>query len=152
MLWIRIHFKWIWIHAIDDRKLKKKYSRKFLFIFFWSKIAFYLSLGLYKGRPDYRRSLQLSNDNIQHFKSYFSILRCQCCGSASRSCLSFWYGSWPGSNPPIRIRICNTGFTQEYCAEFRLLFELTVSKIRFTYSSNYEANQIKLILSIIGIR
>ncbi len=39
-------------------------------IFFWSKIASYLSLGLYKGRPSYRRSLQPSKENIQQFKTW----------------------------------------------------------------------------------
>ncbi len=39
-------------------------------IFFWSKIPIYLSLGLLKGRPSYRRSLQSSKENIQHFKKW----------------------------------------------------------------------------------
>jgi hypothetical protein len=33
------------------------------------KIAIYLSLGLHKGGPSYRRSLQPSKENIQHFKT-----------------------------------------------------------------------------------
>jgi hypothetical protein len=37
-------------------------------IFLGSKIAIYLSLGLHKGRPSYRRSLQRSQE-IQHFKT-----------------------------------------------------------------------------------
>ncbi len=37
---------------------KKIYGQKFLSYFFWSKIAIYLSLGLHKGRPCYRRSIQ----------------------------------------------------------------------------------------------
>jgi hypothetical protein len=32
------------------------------------KLQFTFSLGLHKGRPSYRRSLQLSKENIQHFK------------------------------------------------------------------------------------
>ncbi len=36
---------------------KKMYSRK-KFIIFWSKTAIYVSVGPYKGRPNYRRSLQ----------------------------------------------------------------------------------------------
>jgi hypothetical protein len=32
------------------------------------KIAIYISLGLHKGHPSYRRSFQLSKENIQHFK------------------------------------------------------------------------------------
>jgi hypothetical protein len=45
--------------------MKKKgnnYSWKKNFIFFDKKL-----LGLYKGRPIYRRSLQPSKENIQHF-------------------------------------------------------------------------------------
>jgi hypothetical protein len=36
---------------------------------FFSKTTIYLSLGLYEGRPSYKRSLQLSKENIQHFKT-----------------------------------------------------------------------------------
>jgi hypothetical protein len=32
------------------------------------KSAIYLSLGLLKGRPSYRRSLHPSKENLQHFK------------------------------------------------------------------------------------
>ncbi len=46
------------------------------------KIRDYLSLGLHKGRPNYRRSLQPSKETIQHFKTwhflaffYFCALR-----------------------------------------------------------------------------
>ncbi len=38
--------------------------------FSWSKIAIYLSLGLHKGRPRYRRSLQPSKENIQYLKTW----------------------------------------------------------------------------------
>jgi hypothetical protein len=41
-----------------------------LFIYFFDrKIAIDLSLGLPKGRPSDRRSLQPSKENIQHFKT-----------------------------------------------------------------------------------
>jgi hypothetical protein len=33
--------------------------------FFWIKTTLYLSLGLHKGRPSYKRSLQLSKENVQ---------------------------------------------------------------------------------------
>ncbi len=56
--------------GFDDQKLKKTDSWKFLSIFFWSKIAIYLSLGLPKRRPSYRRSLQPSKENIQHFQTW----------------------------------------------------------------------------------
>jgi hypothetical protein len=38
-------------------------------IFFGSKTTIYdLSIGLHKGHPSYRKSLQLSKENIQHIK------------------------------------------------------------------------------------
>ncbi len=43
------------IQAFDDQK-KFTTGKKLKFV--WSKIAIYLSIGLYKGRPSYRRSLQ----------------------------------------------------------------------------------------------
>jgi len=42
-------------------KLKKK--------IFWSKTTIYLSIGLHNGRLSYKRSLQLSKENIHHFKT-----------------------------------------------------------------------------------
>jgi hypothetical protein len=50
----------------------KKIQQKIFIIFFklnFSKIAIYLSLGLHKGHPSYRKSLQPSTkENIQHLK------------------------------------------------------------------------------------
>ncbi len=81
--WFRIririqHFKWIRIRIqdFDDQNLKKKIQRKFFFIFFWSKIAIYLFLGLDKGHPSYRRSLQ----NVQHFKKWNLLTFFYFCG------------------------------------------------------------------------
>jgi hypothetical protein len=54
-----------WRKSTNDRvgkpeqKIEKNYS--------WKKK--YLSLGLHKERPSYRRSLQLSKEAIQHFKT-----------------------------------------------------------------------------------
>jgi hypothetical protein len=53
------------ILGFDDKKLKKLTAEKFLI----SKTVIYLSLGLRKGRLSYRRSLQPSKENIQHFKT-----------------------------------------------------------------------------------
>jgi hypothetical protein len=36
---------------------------------FFDQIAISFSLGLYKGRPSYRRSLQPLKGNIKHFKT-----------------------------------------------------------------------------------
>jgi hypothetical protein len=58
------------IQGFNDQKLKKKLQLKiFYFIFLWSKTAIYLSLGLHKVCPSYRRRLQLSKEAIQHFKT-----------------------------------------------------------------------------------
>ncbi len=56
----------------DEQKLKKNLQLKKIFL--WSKTTIYLSLGLHKGRPSYRRSLQLSKErssNLQHEISWF---------------------------------------------------------------------------------
>ncbi len=73
-------------------KLKKKFN------IFWSKkIAVYLSQGLHKWLPSYRRSLQLSKENIKHFET--------------QNCLIFFYfcrsflPSASGSGFRIQIRI-----------------------------------------------
>jgi hypothetical protein len=50
--------------GFDDQKLKKFTAEKNFFI---SKTTIYL--GLYKGRPSYKISLQLSKKNIQYFKT-----------------------------------------------------------------------------------
>jgi hypothetical protein len=72
--------------GFDGLKLKKFYSFTAgnLIYIFLIKIAMYLSLGLHKGRPRYRRSLQPSKENIQQnmnilyffsiFVAYFALL------------------------------------------------------------------------------
>jgi hypothetical protein len=52
----------IWIQGFDDQNLQVKKN-------VWIKTKIYLSLGLHKVRTSYRRSLQLSKENIQHFKT-----------------------------------------------------------------------------------
>jgi hypothetical protein len=47
----------------------KKFAAEIYFYFFGSETTIYLSLGLHKGLPSYRRSFQLSKENIQHFKT-----------------------------------------------------------------------------------
>ncbi len=63
--------------------------------FFQSKTTIYLSPGLHKGRPSYKRSLQLSKENIQHFKTWNFLL------------FSTFLGHFcpPGSGSGFRIRI-----------------------------------------------
>jgi len=43
------------------------------FIFFWSTIGIYSSLGLHIGRPSYKRSLYPSKENIPQFKLEISV-------------------------------------------------------------------------------
>ncbi len=45
------------IQYFDYPRLKKIYNWNFFKYIFWSKIAIYLSLGLHKGRPSFRRSI-----------------------------------------------------------------------------------------------
>jgi hypothetical protein len=68
------------IQGFKNQKLKNNYTWKIFFIFFGSKNTIYLSLGLHKERPSYRRSLQLSKEAIQHFKTL--ILK---------KCLPLWF-------------------------------------------------------------
>ncbi len=79
-VWIRIHYFRLnryrsgcgsnpdpgfwWLEIGKNLQLEKN------LIFFWSKIANYLSLGLHQVRPCYRRSLQPSKENIQNFKKW----------------------------------------------------------------------------------
>ncbi len=95
--WFRIrHFRLntdpdldlIRIQGFDDQNWNKFTAGKNL-IFFLSEIPIYLSLGLHKGRSSYRRSLQLTKENIQHFKKYnfltFSIFVGHFCPPGSDS-------------------------------------------------------------------
>jgi hypothetical protein len=84
------------IQGFNDKKLKKYYSWKFIFIFLWSKTAIYLSLGLHKVCTSYRRSLQLSKEAIQHFKTW-----------TFTNFFSTFVGNFcpPGSGSGFRIRI-----------------------------------------------
>ncbi len=104
--WIPIRIQGFWWPKIEKnlqlkkkfnfffcQKLKKIYSwKKNLTFFFWAKTTIYLSLGLHKGGPRYKRILQ----NIQHFKTwnFFS--------SVGHLCPP---GSKYGSGFRIRIRI-----------------------------------------------
>ncbi len=74
--------------------LKKITAIKKLNFFFWSKTAIYLSLGLHKVCPGYRR--ELTKEAIQHFKTWiFSPFVGHFCPP----------GSGSGSGFRIRIRI-----------------------------------------------
>jgi hypothetical protein len=53
--------------VLMTKNLKKFTAEKNLFLL--DQTTIYLFLGLHKARPIYRRSLQLSKENIQHFKT-----------------------------------------------------------------------------------
>jgi hypothetical protein len=76
------------------QKIGKNYSRKQLVFFLYLKLQF-LSLGLHKGRPSYRRSLHPFKENTSHFKTKIFF--------------TFFLGLFgpPGSGSlfPMRIRI-----------------------------------------------
>ncbi len=57
------------IHGFDDQKCKIFQLKKKFYLFI-SKNAIQFSLGLHKGRPSYRRSLERSIESIQHFKTW----------------------------------------------------------------------------------
>jgi hypothetical protein len=52
--------------SVSKKVPKRKNVRKIMC--FGSKTTIYLSLGLHKVRPSYKRGLQLAKENIQHFK------------------------------------------------------------------------------------
>ncbi len=105
LCWIRIR-----IQGFDDQKLIKNLQMKKCIIIFLSKIAIYLSLGLHKGRPSYRKILQPSKKNIHHFKkhdisNFFYIFVCNFCPSGSGSGSGFLIRIWIRIHWPDWIRI-----------------------------------------------
>ncbi len=95
--WIRIR--------IHHYQIKRIYNWKTNRIYFFSssKFAFYLSVDLHKGRQSYRRSIQLSKENIQHFKTWNFLTFFYFCDSFLPSCIL-------GHCRPTRIRIRNPVF------------------------------------------
>ena len=97
--------------GFDDLKLTKNIQLEIKFLFYWSKIGIYLSLGLHKGRPSNRRSLQPWKENIQHFKTWklcpFSIFVEFFCPPGSGSGSAIWMRIRIQQLKLIRIRIRN---------------------------------------------
>jgi hypothetical protein len=84
-----------WWSKIEEKNTAENFFKSF----FLSKIVIYLSLGLRSGYLSYRRSFQLSKENILHFKkrkliNFFSIFMGHFCSS----------GSGYGSRDPIESR------------------------------------------------
>ncbi len=97
-------------------KIEKKYTAK-KNNFFGSRTIFYLSLSFSKGRPGHKRSLLLSKENIQHFKTWYLnfFLLLSLCGSLSLldpdPDSEYGSGSTNLIDPdPIRIPIRNPGW------------------------------------------
>jgi hypothetical protein len=97
--------------------MEKNYSWKKINFFLKSKTTIYeyLSLSLHKERPSYRRSLQLSKEAIQHFKTWTLKKKFYFNGSFVPSWIRIRIRI-PNPDPdpltrlnpdPIRIRICN---------------------------------------------
>ncbi len=80
----------------------KNYSWKKKKKNFWSKTTIYLSLGLYKERPSYRRSLQLSKEAIQFFNTWTFKQIFYFCGSFLPSWIRIRIPN-PDSDPLIRL-------------------------------------------------
>jgi hypothetical protein len=85
------------IQGFYDQKLKKCSAEKKIH-FFWIKTTIYLSLGLHKGCPSYRRNLQLSQENIQHFKTWNFLIFSNFVTFVGHICPP---GSVSGSTDPI---------------------------------------------------
>ncbi len=90
--------------ALMSKNWKKITAENFFKNFFLSKTTIYLSLGLHKVCPSYRRSLQFTKEAIQHFKTW----------TFTNYCLLLWvifslldpdpdseYWSGSGSTSPI---------------------------------------------------
>ncbi len=69
-IWFRIRIQSGSRVFLTKNSTKFKAEKKF----FWIKNKIYLSLGLHKGLLSYKRSLQLSKGNIQHFKVWNFII------------------------------------------------------------------------------
>ncbi len=68
---IRIRIR-IRIQSGSRALMNKNWRKKFQLnnFFFWSRTSIYLSLGLHKERPSYRRSRQITKEAIQNFKTW----------------------------------------------------------------------------------
>ncbi len=107
---------------------KKFTAENFLYIFFGSKNAIYLSLDLHKGRPSYRRSLQPSKENNQPLQNMKYLNFLYFCGSQP-SCIQIRI-HWPdsiriqsGFNPdPIQIQSGSNPDPEHWSGLIRIRF------------------------------
>ncbi len=91
------------IQGFNDQKLKKLQLIFFFFFFFLSKTAIYLSLGLHKVCPSYRRSLQLKRGHptLQNMNFYQFFLLLWVIFALLDPDPDPEYGSGSGSTDPI---------------------------------------------------
>ncbi len=82
------------------------------YLFCWLKITIYLSLGLHNENPSYKRNIQISKENIQHFKNiiflylfFYFVGNCFLPGS----------GSGSSRSNSMRILIRNTVGDADIC-------------------------------------
>ncbi len=94
----------------------KKFKAEKKLIFFFIKTTIYLSLGLHKGRPNHKRNLQFSKENIQHFKTWYFLIFATFVGNF------FPPGSGSGFRIPDWIRIPNPAW-KELCYEKIIFLE-----------------------------
>ncbi len=116
--------------VLMTKNWKKFTAENFFFFFFFFKNCNLLSLGLHKGRSNYRRSLHPSKENIQLFKTWNFLIFFDFCGSFLPSWIQIRIPNlYPDTDPltwmnpdPIRIRTregkyaCNSQilFSQKY--------------------------------------
>ncbi len=104
-IWIRTQIQ---IRGFDDRKLKKKnyrYSWKFFYIFFWSKIAIYLSLSLQATGKVFIPQKRTFVTSKLEFSSLLWFILALLDAEPYFQC---WSGSRSSRSKLMRIRIHNT--------------------------------------------
>ncbi len=67
--------------GFDDQNFKNEKIQVKCFVYFFDQKLQFTSLGLHKGRPSYRSSLQPSKENIQYFKKRNLLTFFYFCGS-----------------------------------------------------------------------
>ncbi len=98
---------------IDKKLLLKKTLNLFV-----SKTTIYLFLGIHKGRPSYRRSLQPSKENIQYLKTWKFWTFFYFCGSFLPSWIRVRIQQLKLMRIRIRIRIRIRNPAKKYCPRY----------------------------------
>ncbi len=135
---------------------KKNYSKK-TFKFFWIKTTIYLSLGIHIWRPRYKRSLQLSKEDIHHFKTWIFLVFLYFYGPFLPNCIRIQI---PNTDPdpltrlnPIRIQFGSGSATLklwELKAQHLVSKSYLVLEIKVTHITLRALNTLSLIILIPG--